>query len=82
MWHTLKTSTALTLGPSDIKPHEIVAPLTEIVFAPHPEFGTFWDVHYPVAVSLKREHVSPAINILRYIRRRNVAHLLRDSNIF
>ncbi|KAG5335646.1 TRY1 protein, partial [Acromyrmex heyeri] len=43
-------------GASDIKPHEIVAPLAEIVFAPHPEFGTFWNVHYPVAASLKREH--------------------------
>lgn len=52
-------------GDGDIKPHEIVAPLAEIVFAPHPEFGTFQDVHYPVADPLKREHVSRAINMLR-----------------
>lgn len=57
-------------GASDIKPYEIVAPLAEIVFAPYPEFGTFWNVHYPVAASLKHEHVFRAINILRYMRKK------------
>jgi len=56
MWHTLKT--AHEPGYADIKPHGIVAPPAEIAFAPHAEFRTFWDVHYPVAISLKRQHVS------------------------
>lgn len=51
--HTLKNACN-----EDIKPYEIVAPPAEIVYGPLPEFGTFCDVHYSVAVALKRDHVS------------------------
>ena len=50
--HTLKNACN-----EDIKPYEIVAPPAEIVYGPLPEFGTFCDVHYSVAVALKRDHV-------------------------
>lgn len=51
--HVIHVEDGARSAAPDIKPHEIVTPLVEIALAPHPEFGTFWNVHYPVAARLK-----------------------------
>lgn len=67
MRYMLKTTQRHNAGSESggIKCYGIVAPQAEIAFASLPEFGTFWNVHYPAAASFKRKHVSRTINMLR-----------------